>query len=223
MTLWYDRAAVGYAEENSGGCRSGRGGRRGCGRRRRGRVVPNCGRRRAGSAAPACGPGAQALLLPRTGGGQEAGRPRRGNNRNTFPSIPRASVLSSSHRRDGCDLVIRSHWCPLARHDRTDATPFCSSVGLAIPVLATPATDTTSVHAVDANCKRRGIGAVAAALSGRIRRRPLGGERALLLLARHIHERSARAVAEAAHFYKLGLTDGRGVHDEIDLPPARCG
>jgi PTH1 family peptidyl-tRNA hydrolase len=32
---------------------------------------------------------------------------------------------------------------------------------------------------------------------------------------------SGRAVAEAAHFYKLSLTDITVFHDEIDLPPAK--
>ena len=32
---------------------------------------------------------------------------------------------------------------------------------------------------------------------------------------------SGRAVAEAAHFYKLGLTDVVVFHDELDLPPGK--
>ena len=50
---------------------------------------------------------------------------------------------------------------------------------------------------------------------------PLGGERALLLLPGTYMNESGRAVAEAAHFYKLGLPDIVVVHDEIDLAPGK--
>src|SRR5947208_4603775 len=50
---------------------------------------------------------------------------------------------------------------------------------------------------------------------------PLGGERALLLLPGTYMNDSGRAVAEAAHFYKLGLSDVTVFHDEIDLPPGK--
>src|SRR5207237_8794566 len=50
---------------------------------------------------------------------------------------------------------------------------------------------------------------------------PLGGERALLLLPGTYMNDSGRAVAEAAHFYKLGLSDVVVFHDEIDLPPGK--
>jgi PTH1 family peptidyl-tRNA hydrolase len=49
----------------------------------------------------------------------------------------------------------------------------------------------------------------------------LGGERALLLLPGTYMNESGRAVAEAAHFYKLGLPDIVVFHDEIDLAPAK--
>ncbi len=49
----------------------------------------------------------------------------------------------------------------------------------------------------------------------------LGGERALLLLPGTFMNESGRAVAEAAHFYKLGLTNVVVFHDEIDLQPAK--
>ncbi len=50
---------------------------------------------------------------------------------------------------------------------------------------------------------------------------PIGGERALLLLPGTFMNESGRAVAEAAHFYKLPLGDVTVFHDEIDLPPAK--
>ena len=49
----------------------------------------------------------------------------------------------------------------------------------------------------------------------------IGGARALLLLPGTYMNESGRAVAEAAHFYKLPLTDITVVHDEIDLPPGK--
>ena len=50
---------------------------------------------------------------------------------------------------------------------------------------------------------------------------PIGGERALLLLPGTFMNESGRAVAEAAHFYKLRSATSRVFHDEIDLPPAK--
>ena len=63
--------------------------------------------------------------------------------------------------------------------------------------------------------------AVAAALPGRGCEGPIGGERVLLLLPGTYMNEFGRAVAEAAHFYKLGLADIVVFHDEIDLPPAK--
>lgn len=50
---------------------------------------------------------------------------------------------------------------------------------------------------------------------------PLGAARALLLLPGTYMNESGRAVAEAAHFYKLAADDVVVAHDEIDLPPAK--
>jgi peptidyl-tRNA hydrolase, PTH1 family len=50
---------------------------------------------------------------------------------------------------------------------------------------------------------------------------PIGGERTLLLLPGTFMNESGRAVAEAAHFYKVPLSDITVFHDEIDLPPAK--
>ena len=50
---------------------------------------------------------------------------------------------------------------------------------------------------------------------------PIGSERVLLLLPGTYMNESGRAVAEAAHFYKLALSDIVVFHDEIDLAPAK--
>jgi PTH1 family peptidyl-tRNA hydrolase len=50
---------------------------------------------------------------------------------------------------------------------------------------------------------------------------PLGGVRTLLLLPGTFMNESGRAVAEAAHFYKLSPADIAVFHDEIDLPPGK--
>ena len=50
---------------------------------------------------------------------------------------------------------------------------------------------------------------------------PLGAEKVLLLLPGTFMNESGRAVAEAAHFYKLGVGDIVVFHDEIDLAPAK--
>jgi peptidyl-tRNA hydrolase, PTH1 family len=49
----------------------------------------------------------------------------------------------------------------------------------------------------------------------------LGGERVQLLLPGTFMNESGRAVAEAMHFYKLGLSDVVVFHDELDLPPGK--
>jgi PTH1 family peptidyl-tRNA hydrolase len=49
----------------------------------------------------------------------------------------------------------------------------------------------------------------------------IGREKVLLLLPGTYMNESGRAVAEAAHFYKLGLTDIVVFHDELDLPPGK--
>jgi peptidyl-tRNA hydrolase, PTH1 family len=48
-----------------------------------------------------------------------------------------------------------------------------------------------------------------------------GGERILLLKPETYMNESGRAVAEAAHFYKLEPADIVVFHDEIDLPPGK--
>ena len=74
---------------------------------------------------------------------------------------------------------------------------------------------------VDAIRKRQGIGLWRRRFQGVAAEGPLGGERVLLLLPGTFMNESGRAVAEAAHFYKLGLPDIVVVHDELDLAPGK--
>jgi peptidyl-tRNA hydrolase, PTH1 family len=69
--------------------------------------------------------------------------------------------------------------------------------------------------------KRHGIGPWRRRFQGIACEGPIGGERALLLLPGTFMNESGRAVAEAAHFYKLPLDAVTVFHDEIDLPPAK--
>jgi len=75
--------------------------------------------------------------------------------------------------------------------------------------------------AVDAIAKRHGIGPWRRRFQGLSCEGPIGGVRTLLLLPGTFMNESGRAVAEAAHFYKLGIGDVTVFHDEIDLPPAK--
>ena len=74
---------------------------------------------------------------------------------------------------------------------------------------------------VQAIAKRHGIGPWRRRFQGVSAEGPLGGERVLLLLPGTFMNDSGRAVAEAAHFYKLGLSDIVVFHDEIDLAAAK--
>jgi peptidyl-tRNA hydrolase, PTH1 family len=74
---------------------------------------------------------------------------------------------------------------------------------------------------VEAIAKRHGIGPFRRRFQGVSAEGPLGGERVLLLLPGTYMNDSGRAVAEAAHFYKLGLPDITVFHDEIELVPGK--
>jgi peptidyl-tRNA hydrolase, PTH1 family len=74
---------------------------------------------------------------------------------------------------------------------------------------------------VDAIAKRHGITPWRRRFQGVSAEGPLGGERVLLLLPGTYMNESGRAVGEAAHFYKLPLSDIVVVHDEVDLPPGK--
>jgi len=75
--------------------------------------------------------------------------------------------------------------------------------------------------AVQAIAQRHGIGPWRRRFQGVACEGPIAGERALLLLPGTYMNESGRAVAEAAHFYKLPLADITVFHDEIDLPPGK--
>ena len=75
--------------------------------------------------------------------------------------------------------------------------------------------------AVDAVAKRHSFAPWRRRFQGVAAEGPLGGERALLLLPGTYMNESGRAVAEAAHFYKLGVADVVVFHDEIDLAPGK--
>jgi PTH1 family peptidyl-tRNA hydrolase len=74
---------------------------------------------------------------------------------------------------------------------------------------------------VDAIAKRHGFPPWRRRFQGVASEAPLGGERVQLLLPGTFMNESGRAVAEAMHFYKLGLSDVVVFHDELDLPPGK--
>ena len=74
---------------------------------------------------------------------------------------------------------------------------------------------------VQAIARRHAIGPWRRRFQGVAAEGPLAGERVLLLLPGTYMNESGLAVAEAAHFYKLGSGDIAVFHDEIDLPPAK--
>jgi len=75
--------------------------------------------------------------------------------------------------------------------------------------------------AVDAIARRHGIGPWRRRFQGVACEGPIGSERVLLLLPGTYMNESGRAVAEAAHFYKLMLNNIVVFHDELDLPPGK--
>jgi PTH1 family peptidyl-tRNA hydrolase len=75
--------------------------------------------------------------------------------------------------------------------------------------------------AVQAIARSHGIGPWRRRFQGVAAEGPLASERVLLLLPGTYMNESGLAVAEAAHFYKLGAGDVAVFHDEIDLPPAK--
>ncbi len=75
--------------------------------------------------------------------------------------------------------------------------------------------------AVQAIAKRHGIGSWRRRFQGVACEGTLGGARVLLLLPGTFMNESGRAVAQAAHFYKLPLVDITVFHDEIELPPGK--
>jgi PTH1 family peptidyl-tRNA hydrolase len=74
---------------------------------------------------------------------------------------------------------------------------------------------------LEAIARRHGIGPWRRRFQGVAAEGPLGSERVILLLPGTYMNNSGQAVAEAAHFYKVGVGDIVVFHDEIDLPPAK--
>jgi PTH1 family peptidyl-tRNA hydrolase len=75
--------------------------------------------------------------------------------------------------------------------------------------------------AVQEIARRHGIGPWRRRFQGVAAEGLIGAERVLLLLPGTYMNESGRAVGEAAHFYKLALSDIVVLHDEVDLPPAK--
>jgi PTH1 family peptidyl-tRNA hydrolase len=75
--------------------------------------------------------------------------------------------------------------------------------------------------AVQEIARRHGFGTWRRRFQGVATEGPIGAERALLLLPGTYMNESGRAVGEAAHFYKLALSDIVVLHDEVDLPPGK--
>jgi peptidyl-tRNA hydrolase, PTH1 family len=75
--------------------------------------------------------------------------------------------------------------------------------------------------ALEAIGRRHGIGPWRRRFQGVAAEGLLAGERVILLLPGTFMNESGLAVAEAAHFYKIGAGDIVVFHDEIDLPPAK--
>ncbi|MEA2948182.1 MAG: peptidyl-tRNA hydrolase, family [Alphaproteobacteria bacterium] len=75
--------------------------------------------------------------------------------------------------------------------------------------------------AAQAIARRHGIGPFRRRFQGMAAEGPIGSERVLLLLPGTYMNESGRAVAEAARFHKLDLSDIVVIHDEIELPPGK--
>jgi PTH1 family peptidyl-tRNA hydrolase len=75
--------------------------------------------------------------------------------------------------------------------------------------------------ALDAIARRHGIGPARKKFQGAAAEGTIGGARVLLLMPHTYMNDSGRAVAEAAHFYKLDLSEIVVLHDELDLAPLK--
>ena len=75
--------------------------------------------------------------------------------------------------------------------------------------------------AIEAIAREHGIGPARKRFQGAAAEGAIGSTRVLLLMPHTYMNDSGRAVAEAAHFYKLGLADIVVFHDELDLPPLK--
>jgi PTH1 family peptidyl-tRNA hydrolase len=75
--------------------------------------------------------------------------------------------------------------------------------------------------ALDAIARRHSIGPARKRFHGAAAEGSIGPVRVLLLMPHTYMNDSGRSVAEAAHFYKLGLADIVALHDELDLAPLK--
>jgi len=75
--------------------------------------------------------------------------------------------------------------------------------------------------AVEAIARAHRIGPWRRRFQGVAAEGPIKGERVIALLPGTYMNDSGRAVAEAAHFYKIDVGHIVVFHDEIDLPPAK--
>jgi len=75
--------------------------------------------------------------------------------------------------------------------------------------------------ALDAIARANNAPAFRSRFQGLVSEIVLEGERVTLLKPQTYMNESGRAVAEAAHFYKLPLVDITVFHDEIELPPGK--
>ena len=75
--------------------------------------------------------------------------------------------------------------------------------------------------AVEAIARHHRIGPWRRRFQGVAAEGPIDGERVIALLPGTYMNDSGRAVAEAAHFYKIDVGHIVVFHDEIDLPPAK--
>jgi peptidyl-tRNA hydrolase, PTH1 family len=74
---------------------------------------------------------------------------------------------------------------------------------------------------VEAIARRHGIGPWRRRFAGVAADGVLAGEKVILLLPGTFMNDSGRAVAEAAHFYEIAVSDIVVVHDEIELPAGK--
>jgi PTH1 family peptidyl-tRNA hydrolase len=75
--------------------------------------------------------------------------------------------------------------------------------------------------AVEAIAKRHGFAPWRRRFQGVATEGTIASQKILLLLPGTFMNESGQAVAEAAHFYKLGAEDITVLHDEVELPPAK--
>lgn len=75
--------------------------------------------------------------------------------------------------------------------------------------------------ALDAIARRHSIGPARKRFLGAAAEGNIGSERILLLMPHTYMNDSGRSVAEAAHFYKLDLSEIVVLHDELDLAPLK--